>query len=395
VFVLGARQVGKSTLARQIARNEHPAEIVNLDVKGARDAALDDPEGFVAGLRRPVLIDEVQRGSPDLLLAIKAVLDQDLAPGQFLLTGSANVLRNRKVTDALTGRIEIIRLWPLAQAEIETSPVNFVDMAFACEPPRIADAPKGREALRGRIASGGYPEARLRTSRRRARWFDSYLETTFEKDLRAITEAHKLHEIPRLLRLLATQAGNLFVPGSFSKRIGLDHRTVDSYISLLEAIFLVRRISAWRPSLGQREIQAPKGYVVDSGLLLHLLGADEQRLMEDDQVTGKVLENFVAMEIIKHAEWSDLAPRVHHYRRGRDEIDLVLEDRAGRIVAIEVKAGASVSKRDWRVLGKLRDRLGERFRCGVVFYTGSQTIPVGERIYAVPLSGLWVSGPAT
>lgn len=106
-------------------------------------------------------------------------------------------------------------------------------------------------------------------------------------------------------------------------------------------------------------------------------------------MTGKALESFVAMEVVKHAEWSDLTPRVYHYRRGRDEIDLVLEDRAGHIVAIEVKAGASASRADWRVLAKLRDRLGERFRCGIVFYTGGQTVPLGDRLYAVPVSGIW------
>jgi len=389
VFVLGARQVGKSTLARQIATDDHPAVIVNLDQKAARDAALSDPEGFIAGLGHPALIDEVQRGGPDLLLAIKAQLDDDMAPGQFLMTGSANVLRNRTVMDALTGRVELIRLWPLAQAEIEDASMNFVDAVCSGSPPKVDGAPKGREALRGRIAAGGYPEARVRQGQRRGRWFDSYLQATFEKDLQDITEAHKLHEMPRLLRLIASQAANLFVPGNISRKIGLDHRTVESYAGLLETIFLIKRIPAWRPNLGQREIQTPKAYIVDSGLLLHLLGANEDRFLTDDQITGKALENFVAMEVIKHAEWSESGPRVSHYRRGRDEIDVVLEDRAARISAIEVKAAASVGKSDWRVLAKLRDKLGTQFRCGVIIYCGSQTIPLGDRLFAVPLSALW------
>jgi len=389
VFILGARQVGKSTLAREIATEEHPAQIVNLDNKAARDAVLADPEGFVAGLRRPALIDEVQRGSPDLLLAIKATIDEDLSPGQFLLTGSANVLRNRKVSDALTGRVEMIRLWPLAQAEIEGSSKNFVDALFAGAPPQVEGAPRGREALAGRLVPGGYPEARLRTGNRQARWFRSYLQTTFEKDLETIGDAQKLHEMPRLLRLVASQAANLFVPANLSQKLDLDHRTVAGYVGLLETIFLVKRIPAWRPGLGQREIQTPKIYVVDSGLLLYLLGANEERLMNDDQVTGKALENFVAMEIVKHAEWSEIAPQVHHYRRGRDEIDLILENRAGEIVAIEVKATVSLARKDWRVLEKLRDKRGDAFRCGVVLYAGAQTVPLGDRLFAVPLSGLW------
>jgi len=389
VFILGARQVGKSTLAREIAEKDHPAQVVNLDEKAARDAALADPEGFIAGLHRPVLIDEVQRGSADLLLAIKSIVDEDLSPGQFLLTGSANVLSNKKVSDALTGRVEMIQLWPLAQAEIEGAGGNFVDSLFAASPPQVDGAPRGREALAERIVAGGYPEARLRSGNRRARWFQSYLQTTFEKDLETITDAHKLDEMPRLLRFLASQAANLFVPSNLSRRLDLDHRTVASYVGMLETIYLVKRIPAWRPGLGQREIQTPKIYVVDSGLLLYLLGADEDRLMNDDQVTGKALENFVAMEIVKHAEWSEIAPQVYHYRRGSDEVDLVLENRAGEIAAIEVKGKVSLQRKDWRALEKLRDKRDSDFKCGIVIHTGSQTVPLGDRLFAVPLSGLW------
>ena len=112
-------------------------------------------------------------------------------------------------------------------------------------------------------------------------------------------------------------------------------------------------------------------------------------MLSDDQVTGKALENFVAMELIKHAEWSEAAPRVFHYRRASDELDLVLENRTGDVAAIEVKARVSLSKSDWRVLAKVRDKLGERFKCGVVLYAGEQTVPLGDRLYAVPVSGLW------
>lgn len=210
VLLMGARQVGKSTLAQQIVDSDHPASVVNLDEQAQREAALADPEAFVAGLRRPVLIDEVQRGGPDLFLAIKLTVDEDLSPGQFLLTGSANVLRSRRVYEALTGRIEIIELGPLTQAEIEGSTHNFVDALFGGEPPHVEGAPKGREALIERLAPGGYPEARKRSPKRRKRWFDNYVQTTLERDLEDISQAHKLSEMPRLLRLIASQSANLF-----------------------------------------------------------------------------------------------------------------------------------------------------------------------------------------
>jgi predicted AAA+ superfamily ATPase len=389
VLLLGARQVGKSTLAQQIVGGEHPASTVNLDVQAPREAANTDPEGFVAGLRRPVLIDEVQRGGPDLLLAIKSMVDRDMTPGQFFLTGSANVLSNRRVLDALTGRMEIVTLWPLAQAEIEESKRNFVASLFAGEPPDIADAPVGMEALAERLIAGGYPEARMRTDGRRTRWFTSYVETTLERDLADITDAHKLKEMPRLLRLVASQAANIFVPANISKDTALHRETVAAYVALLEAVFLVRRLPAWTPGIGKREIRHPKAYLADTGLLPHLLGANEERLANDDQVTGKALENFVAMEVLRHAEWSEQTPQIFHYRQGRDEVDLVLEDRAGNIAAIEVKASASVRNSDWRALARLRDARSESFRCGVLLYTGETTVPLGDRIFAVPISGLW------
>lgn len=391
VMVLGARQVGKSTMARQIVEGEHPAQIVDLDQPAPRKAALTDPVGFVAGLDRPVLIDEVQRGGPELLLAIKMVVDRDLSPGQFLLTGSANLLRSPKTLDALTGRVDIVTLWPLAQAEIEEVETNFVDALFTAGPPRVSGAPTGRDALRDRIAAGGYPEARLRSGRSRSRWFESYMRTTLERDLESVADAYKLHEVPHLLRLLAAQTANLFVPASIGGRIGLDHRTVDRYASLLELTYLVKRIPAWRPGLRQREVQHPKLHVVDSGLLLHLLGADEGRLLTDDQLTGRVLESFVAMEIVKHAESADQQIRTHHYRQAADEIDLVLENQAGEIAAVEVKASASLSSKDWRSLAKLRDAAGARFQCGAIVYTGPDVVPLGDRLFAVPLSSLWAS----
>lgn len=389
VLLMGARQVGKSTLAKAIVREDYPATIVNLDDQPQREAALADPEGFVAGLKRPALIDEVQRGGPNLFLAIKAVVDADLAPGQFLLTGSANILQSRKVYDALTGRVEIVKLGPLTQAEIEGSTLNFVDRLFDADLVQVEGAPKGRDALIERLAPGGYPEARARTPRRRVRWFENYVETTLERDLKDISQARKVSEMPRLLRLIASQAANIYSARSVSNRMAIHHETVEDHVSLLEAIFLVNRLPAWTPGLGNREIHHPKIYISDTGLLLYLLGADEKRLREDDQITGKALENFVAMEIVRHAESSEARPRVFHYRRDRDEIDLVLENRAGEVTAIEVKASASIVEKDWRALARLRDARSEAFKCGVVFYTGEETVPLGDRLFAMPLSGLW------
>jgi predicted AAA+ superfamily ATPase len=389
VLVMGARQVGKSTLCEAIASEEHPATVVSLDDQAAREAALADPRGFVAGFAGPLLIDEVQR-APELILAIKQVVDRDPTPGRFLLTGSANILASRKVQEALTGRIEIARLWPLAQAEIDAATVNFVDALFGAAVPQIDGAPVGRPAFVSRLAAGGYPEARIREGRRRDRWFASYLTTTLERDLRSIADLHREHEVPRLLAVLAARSGNLLRYANVASELALDEKTVKSYVQLLEAIFLVRVVPAWRPGFLQRVLHSPKIYITDSGLLAHLLGADERRIADDDRVTGVALETFVATEIFKHASWSETDPRVYHFRDRRGaEVDLVLEDRSGHVTAVEIKATVSLGRSDISGLVKLRDAAGDRFVAGALIHPGEQTIPLGDRLWAVPIGGLW------
>lgn len=390
VFVAGARQVGKSTLAKTIIHSDHPAQELSLDNRATREAALADPDGFLAGLEGPVFIDEIQR-APDLLLAIKDAVDRDRTPGRFLLTGSANVCTARKVKDALTltGRMETISLWPLSQSEIYGTNSNVVDALFAGMPPRITGATVGRQAFVARVAAGGFPEARTRDGRRRARWFASYIDTTIDRDLREITDARKLTEMPRLLRLLAAQAANVLSYRALAAKLELTHDTVSEYIGLLQTIFLVRLLPAWRPGITARETRAPKAYLVDSGLLAYLLGANEQRVASDDQVTGKVLENFAVTEVLKHAEWATIDTTAYHYRQREEEIDLVLESRSGEVAAIEVKAAASVGRSDIRALQRLRDSMGERFKAGIVLCACEQTLPFGDRIWAVPVSGLW------
>jgi predicted AAA+ superfamily ATPase len=169
----------------------------------------------------------------------------------------------------------------------------------------------------------------------------------------------------------------------------MHHHTVKAYVALLEQMFLVKRLPAWRPGIGAREASTPKLYVCDSGLLAHLLGADTNRVEGDDQVTGKLCETFVAGELLRHASWSEQQPRIFHYQRDREDVDLVLENNRGEIAAIEVKASATLRSGDWRWLKKLADSREERFRAGMVVYAGEQTVPLGRRLWAVPYSGLW------
>jgi len=388
VVVAGARQVGKSTLALEIVTHDHPATAVNLDDSATRAAAAADPEGFLAGFPGAVLIDEIQR-VPELLLAIKDIVDREQLPGRFLLTGSANILTAPRIQEALTGRAEIITLWPFSQAELHGTRHNFIDQLLDGQPPWVKSAPIGRDAFVDVVARGGYAEARSREGARRRRWYANYVRFLVERDLREIADAHKLEYVPRLLRLVAAQAANLFAPTTLAKGLQLNNDTVKSYTKLLETIFVVKRMQAWTPSIGSREIQKEKIYIVDSGLMAYLLGADEDRIGGDDQITGKILENFVAMEIARLRECAEREANQYHYRDRNDEVDIVLETLSGEIAGIEVKAGATVNPSDYRGLAKLRDRRPQRFIAGVVMYTGSSTKPLGDRLWAVPISGLW------
>jgi predicted AAA+ superfamily ATPase len=390
VLLLGARQVGKSTLATEIAAGIGAGPPVTLDDATTRAAAETDPTGFVASLGRPVVLDEVQR-SEALLLAIKESVDSDAAPGQFLLIGSANVLTAPRIHEALTGRTEIVRLWPFSQSEIERSGANFVDRLFESRVPSISGAAVGRDAFVERAVRGGYPEAYGRVQRRRERWFASYVETMVTRDIRDLADIRRSDEIPRLLRMIAAQAANLFKAERMGNSLGISTKTVQSYCDLLETVFLVRRIRAWRPSMGAREVTTPKVYVTDSGLLAYLLGADRRRAAGDDQITGKLFENFAAMETARLLDWAETSATQYHYRDRStgDEIDVVLESRSGELVCLECKAAATVRPSDYRAMSKLRDARGESFVAGVVMYTGAETRALTERIWAVPVSGLW------
>ena len=388
VAVLGARQVGKSTLVAQIARDDHPARLVTLDDPATAGAAREDPTGFVASLTGPVAIDEIQR-VPELLLAIKRRLDADDARGQFLLTGSANLLSLPTVADALPGRIDYLTLWPLSRGELDDVRETFIDDMFAARFPQVHGAPVGRAALAPSLVAGGYPDVRRRSARGRARFFDSYVSTILGRDLPDVATVRSPESVDRLLSLIAAHAGGIANFSELGRDLGLNANTVHAHVAILEALFLVRRLPPWHTNLGSRHIKSPKLHLADTGLLCHLIGADEERIVEDGDVAGRTLETFVVMELTKQAGWASHRVGLFHYRDQRQrEVDVVLERPDGAVVGVEVKAGATPTAGDFTGLKHLRDRLGDRFRAGVVLHTGADTVPFGERLVAVPLSGL-------
>ena len=390
--VLGARQAGKSTLVRAIAEREHPARYVTLDDPGTLAGAQSDPTAFVAA-DEPLVIDEVQR-APELLLAIKRRVDEDPAPGRFLLTGSANLLTLPQVADALPGRVDYLTLWPFSQGEIERRRATFLENAFAAHIPRIQDAPVGRAAYAARIIAGGFPEVVDSGQSRRIRFFSSYVDSILGRDVADLTSVRDVELTGRALRLAAARSASLANDTAIARDLGVDRKTVANHIRILEQLYLVVRLPAWHTNLGHRVIKTPKLHVADTGMLCALIGADERRLTDDGQLAGAAFETFVVAELLRQLSASEIGPllKLHHYRDQRgNEIDIVIEHAGGDVVGVEVKSSATPRRADTFGLALLRDRLGTRFRAGIVLHTGPQTIPVGDRIWALPVAGLWGS----
>lgn len=388
VALLGPRQSGKSTLARVLAAGRLPADYLTLDDDTIRSLASGDPQGFVAGLGPRTVIDEIQR-APELLLAIKSRLDIDPTPGQFLLTGSANLRRIPRVADALPGRVDYLTLWPFTQGEIAGSRDGLLDHLLRGQVPNISGAPVGREAYAERLLAGGFPEAIRRAPTARRRFFDGYVSAIVERDLADVARVQDPSAVATLLRLIAARSGALARYDKLGRETGIDGKTAKAHVAALERLFLVRIRPPWHVNLGQRQVKAPKLYVADPGLLGALVGADERRVRDDGGFAGALLETFVATEIERQASWSQEPVTLWHYREGEREVDVLIERGSGELVGVEVKASGTVGAQDFRGLVHLREKLGSRLMAGVVLYAGERTVPFGDRLWALPLAALW------
>jgi predicted AAA+ superfamily ATPase len=389
VLLNGARQTGKSTLAKSIAEKEHPAAYITLDDYSALSAARHDPAGFLAGFEGPVIIDEIQK-APNLFPAIKAMVDRDRQPGRFLLTGSANVFLLPRLSESLAGRMEILNLWPFSQGELGGIREEFVDALFAHKlPSRVPDSESQANIL-GRILIGGYPEAVRRSSiARRKAWFDSYITTLLHRDVRDLANIEGMMNLPRLLSLLAIRVPTFLNFAELSRTAAIAQSTLKRYMSLLEAIFLIQNIPAWSKNPGKRLVKAPKLVISDTALKAHLTGSSIERMTADGSVGG-YLENFVIMELRKQISWSRIRPRMFHFRtQSGQEVDVVLEDLSGRLVGIEVKTAAAVGAEDFKGLRALAESAGKNFHRGIVVYTGTGIVPFGQNLHAVPVTALW------
>jgi uncharacterized protein len=394
VAIVGARQVGKSTLLQHLVETSpHGWTSLTLDDLNVLERATRDPAGLLASLPGPLALDEVQR-APDLLLAIKSTVDRDRRPGRFLLTGSADVFALPRYGDALTGRVESVTLRPFSQGELAENHEDFVTWAFSAEPPPpLAPAPAD---LPQRVVAGGYPPSTARPSAERRRaWFDAYWSTSLQRDVQDVAGIARWTELPRLARLVAARTSQTVNHAEMARTSGLPATTLARYLQVLQALFLIEEIPAWSTNAGKRIARRPKMLVSDTGLAAALLGMTAATWDADRPIAtrGPLLESFVALELAKQLGWSATPATLHHYREHDGaEIDLLLEARDGGVVGVEVKASHQVGRDAVRHLERLRDDLGARFVRGLVLHAGTTAAPLADRIWALPIHALWTVG---
>jgi hypothetical protein len=388
-LINGARQTGKSTFIKTSFVETGAFTYVNLDDLNLLRLAKSDPITFLSQLQDHAAIDEIQR-TPELLLPLKKVIDDARTTRRFLLTGSANILTLPKLSESLAGRMEIHTLWPLSQGEIRGKTERFLDFAFSDEKP-VTPAPFSQAEYLEAIVFGGYPEALVQMKAQRGPdWFKSYLATLLQRDIQDISHIEGLTELPNLLEIIASRAGNLINFADVSRATKLNAITLKRYYTLLKMVFLVLEVPAWGTNHEKRLVKSPKVFLNDTGLLCYLRGLSQQALQRERGLLGSVLENFVVMELTKQLGWASARIDILHYRDHQGvEVDAVLEAADKRIVGIEVKASMDVNPSDFNGLRSLAATARERFHRGFFFYTGNEVIQYDKNLWALPVASLW------
>lgn len=394
IILHGPRAVGKTTLLSRIGqRCGRP--LIDLDDPETRALVSGGPSFAVAGAG-PVLIDEYQH-VPDVLDAIKAELNRDMRPGRFILTGSTSYTTIPRAAQTLAGRAHVITVWPLSQGEIGDRRESFVERLLVDPGQVVEAAPSSIDRLgyAERVLAGGFPIPLRRSGRRaRANWFADYVDLVIERDVLDIARIRQRDALPRLFRRLAAQTGQIVNVARAARAEDLHSGAAHDYARLLEAVFLLHRLPAWGTTLGARVNAMPKIHLMDTGVGGWMLDLIPESLERRDPSAltelGHLIETFVVNEILKQVGWLGEAVRVGHYRtHDGDEIDLVLQAPGGDVIAIEVKSGELVRPADAGPLSRLRDKLGDRFRAGIILHTGRFARPLGDRLYLAPLEALW------
>ena len=400
VVLHGARQSGKTTLARRTAERAG-GTYVTLEDEPMLRAALDDPIALLTGSPTPLAVDEAQLAGDRLIKAVKRLADAEQTPGRFLLTGSTDFLSVPTISESLAGRARLMRLTPLSQAEIAGAEDPPVERWMNGDSQTSAAQQGSSPALTRRdyaelICNGGYPEVLRLADDLRAGWFESYIETVVGRDITALADIRRSTALAPLLRWTAAQTSQELNVTAASKRLAISQPTVVSYLDWLRAVFLTQELPAWSRNLSKRAIRRPKLHIADTGLAAHLLGTGPEALLSPaSPAFGMLAESFVVNEIARQATSAAARISLWHYRDTHHEADVILETPDGSVTAVEVKASSSPSPHSADHLRWLRDRLDAvtpgAFVNGIVLHMGEHHVSLGDRISMQPISSLWTS----
>ena len=385
VNLTGARQCGKTTLAGMVALPS--SRRFTLDDEKTRNAALDDPMGFVAHAEGETLVlDEIQK-APELLNAIKIQVDRDNSRGQYLLTGSSNLRFVKSVSDSLAGRMGWVRLRTLALGEIMGGRGDFLQRAFNRD---FADAshPLGKRDIIHLATQGGYPEVLEMEAKERRLWFAEYLNDLLMKDIRDVTEIRKLDVLGKIAQWLLAYSSKFFEAKELAAKVGVSKDTLDSYIATLKTVYLFDEVKPWAKSDYAKIGKRSKFYASDSGFVANLPGWTEDAVYMDDDMSGKLVETWVYQNLASLIDL-DLDYEISQYRdSNKREIDFLVERPDGAMLGIEVKSGSSFSPSDFKHLKWFAANLAKKPFTGIVLYAGEHVLRFGEGFYAVPLASL-------
>src|SRR3990167_4621773 len=384
----GARQCGKTTLAKQLTIKDTIYR--TLDDLTLRQLAENDPHGFVKHTNKILIIDEIQR-VPALLSAIKMIVDEDTRPGQYLLTGSANIQSLPSVQESLAGRIRKIRLRPLSQGEILLTKPTFLEKAFQLSFHKQNKSKYNRHEMLKIALRGGFPEAIKLEVRDRQQWHNDYITALLERDLSDIARITQHNAMQELVHTLAAWSSKLMDISGIGTGLAIRRPTIESYINALETLYMVERVHPWTHTDYERIGKQTKLYMLDSGLMAAILHWQIAQVELNSDRSGKLIETFTFNELAAQIDAHEGKYKLFHYRdREQREIDFLIEREDQALLGIEIKAGSSISTADLKHLKWFKENIAKkRPFIGIVLYAGEFAGSMGKNLWAVPFGVLW------
>ena len=384
IILVGPRQSGKTTLLQHLYEGSIP--LISLEPPDVRSAAIGDPRGFLALYPPPVIFDEIQY-APELLPYIKEQVDaQRDRPGQFILTGSQNLLLMEQITESLAGRAAILKLLPMSQREILRTPHKPLPWE-SNQPVEISEAATYM-ALWERILKGAYPEIVRDPGRDNRLWQASYVQTYLERDVRNLRNIGDLILFQTFLRALATRSAQLLNLSDLARDVGVAVNTARDWLSILNASFQVFILQPFLGNINKRLVKSPKVYFMDTGLLCYLVGLQDAQHASAGPMGGAIFENLVAAELYKTITHRGDEPLMYFWRTAAgSEVDLIVETQR-KLVPVEVKLSATPRLEMAREIARFRKDFGDRVEQGYVIHPGDKILPLGEGTIALPFAGV-------